>query len=203
MEILICYDTVASLGGRLKSTIDHTVLNCFDHFLESGFGMSSELKNLLSKIVAEDNTLREIELGEGINRYTSLLVEVARVKPFDILVTSEGTEQGNMKQTALDLDVLERAHLVKGKTKETSHNVYRQYELTAEGEELVKKLSKETTVSKGTHQPHTLGAPSSQDIPVEGASPNQIPCPNCGKTFKTHSEMERHRDTTHHETKGH
>ena len=49
----------------------------------------------------------------------------------------------------------------------------------------------------------TLGAASSQDIPVSGVEPSQIPCPDCGKTFKTHSEMERHRDTTHHETKGH
>jgi hypothetical protein len=52
-------------------------------------------------------------------------------------------------------------------------------------------------------QPHTLGAASSQDIPVKGIEPSQIPCPECGRPFKTHSEMERHRDTTHHETKGH
>jgi len=42
------------------------------------------------------------------------------------------------------LNVLERAHLVKGQTKETGRNVYRQYELTKEGAELVKKLSKES-----------------------------------------------------------
>jgi len=40
--------------------------------------------------------------------------------------------------------VLERAHLVKGQTKETNHNVYRQYELTKKGAELVERLSKET-----------------------------------------------------------
>ena len=56
---------------------------------------------------------------------------------------------------------------------------------------------------KEPHQPHTLGAPSSTDIPLAGAKPDQIPCPVCGKSFKTKSEMERHRDTTHHETKGH
>ena len=165
--------------------------------------MSSELKILLSKIVVEDNARREIELGEGINRYESLLLEVARVKPFDILVSSEGAEQGNLKQTALDLDILERARLVKGKTKETNHNEYRQYEITAKGAELIEKITKETVASKGIHQPHTLGAPASQEIPVSGVKPNQIPCPDCGKTFKTHSEMRRHRDTTHHETKEH
>jgi hypothetical protein len=165
--------------------------------------MSSELKTMLSKVAVKDNERKEIEFEEGINRYKSLLLRVAKVKPFDVLVSSEGTEQGDMKQTELVLDVLERARLVKGQTKETNHNVYRQYELTPEGAELVKKFSKETLTDKETHQTHTLGAPSSQEIPVRGVEPNQVPCPVCGKTFKTNSEMERHRDTTHHETKGH
>jgi hypothetical protein len=165
--------------------------------------MSSELKIMLSKVAVKDNERKEIEFEERINRYKSLLLRVAKVKPFDVLVSSEGTEQGDMKQTVLDLDVLERARLVKGQTKETNHNVYRQYELTPEGTELVEKLSKETMSDKESHQPHTLGAQSSQEIPVSGVEPSQIPCPVCGKTFKTNSEMERHKDTTHHETKGH
>ena len=44
---------------------------------------------------------------------------------------------------------------------------------------------------------------SSQETPLRGLEPNQIQCPDCGKTFESHSEMERHRDTTHHETRGH
>jgi hypothetical protein len=165
--------------------------------------MSSELKIMLSKVAVEDNIRKEIGFEEGINRYKSLLLRVAKVKPFDVLISSEGTEQGDMKQTVVDLDVLERARLVKGQTKDTNHNVYRQYELTPEGAGLVEKLSKEAMSDKEPHQPHTLGAPSSQEIPVSGVEPSQIPCPVCGKTFKTNSEMERHRDTTHHETKGH
>ena len=164
--------------------------------------MSSELKSLLSTVAVEDNTRKEIEFEEGINRYKSLLLRVAKVQPFDIMVSSEGTQLGNLHQDMVDLGVLERAHLVKGQPKETNHNVYRQYELTVEGAELVEKLSKETMSDKEPHQPHTLGAPSSQEIPVNGVEPNQIPCPECGKTFNTNSEMERHRDTTHHETKG-
>jgi len=50
---------------------------------------------------------------------------------------------------------------------------------------------------------HTLGVPSSQETPIRGVNPDQVPCPVCGKTFKTNSEMERHRDDRHHETKGH
>ena len=57
--------------------------------------------------------------------------------------------------------------------------------------------------NKEPHQPHTLGTPASQDIPLKGIRPNQIPCPICGKTFATKSEMERHLDSRHHETKGH
>jgi hypothetical protein len=158
---------------------------------------------MLSKVAVEDNIRKEIGFEEGISRYKSLLLRVEKVKPFDMLFSSEGTKQGDMKQTMLDLDVLERARLVKGQTKETNHNVYRQYELTPEGAELVEKLSKETVIDKEPHQPHTLGAPSSQETPIRGAEPNQTPCPVCGKTFKTNSEMERHRDSTHHEPKGH
>ena len=44
---------------------------------------------------------------------------------------------------------------------------------------------------------------SSQETPLRGLEPNQVHCPDCGRTFRSHSEMERHRDTTHHETKGH
>ena len=165
--------------------------------------MSTELKIMLSKVAIEDNIRKEIEFEEGINRYKSLLLRVAKVQPFDVLVSSEGTEQDNLHQNKVDLNVLERAHLVKGHTKETNHNVYRQYELTTEGVDLVEKLSKENMSDKELNQPHTLGAPSSQEIPVSGVEPNQIPCPVCGKTFNTNSEVERHRDTTHHETKGH
>ena len=106
--------------------------------------MSTELKIMLSKVAVEDNIRKEIEFEEGINRYKSLLLRVAKVQPFDVLVSSEGTEQGNLNIKVVDLEVLERAHLLKGQTKETNHNVYRQYELTKEGAELVEKLSKET-----------------------------------------------------------
>jgi hypothetical protein len=44
---------------------------------------------------------------------------------------------------------------------------------------------------------------SSQETPLRGLEPNRVQCPDCGRTFMSHSEMERHRDTTHHETKGH
>jgi hypothetical protein len=51
--------------------------------------------------------------------------------------------------------------------------------------------------------PEHLSGISSQETPLTGLEPNQIACPICGKTFKSHSEKDRHMDTTHHETKGH
>ena len=165
--------------------------------------MSLELKSLLSTVAVEDNTRKEIEFEEGINRYKSLLIKLAKDKTLDIIYSVEGTEQPDVNKNKRDLDILERAHLVKGQTKYTHRNEYRQYELTPEGAEIVEKFSKETISDNEAHQPHTLGAPSSQEIPLRGVNPDQVPCPICGKTFKTNSEMERHRDTTHHETKGH
>jgi len=49
----------------------------------------------------------------------------------------------------------------------------------------------------------TMSGRSSQETPIRGLEPNRVKCPDCGKTFNSHSEMERHRETTHHETKGH
>jgi hypothetical protein len=48
-----------------------------------------------------------------------------------------------------------------------------------------------------------MSARSSQETPLSGLEPSQVLCPICGKPFRTNVEMERHRDATHHETKGH
>jgi len=106
--------------------------------------MSSELKIMLSKVAAEDNERKEADFEEGIDRYKSLLIKLAKDKTLDIIFSIEGTEQPDVNKNRRDLDVLERAHLVKGQTKYTHRNEYRQYELTTKGVELVEKLSKET-----------------------------------------------------------
>jgi uncharacterized C2H2 Zn-finger protein len=51
--------------------------------------------------------------------------------------------------------------------------------------------------------PAQMSTRSSQDTPIRGIEPNQVPCPVCGKTFKTSPEMKRHMDMTHHESKRH
>jgi hypothetical protein len=59
------------------------------------------------------------------------------------------------------------------------------------------------TVPKVEKAIELMSGISSQETPLSGLEPNQVKCPDCGRAFKTHSEMNRHRDTTHHETKGH
>ncbi len=106
--------------------------------------MSSELKIMLSKVAAEDNEREEADFEEGMDRYKSFLIKLAKDKTLDIIFSVEGTEQPDVNKNRRDLDVLEKAHLVKGQTKYTHRNEYRQYELTTKGVELVEKLSKET-----------------------------------------------------------
>ncbi|MCW4018212.1 MAG: hypothetical protein NWF00_05995 [Candidatus Bathyarchaeota archaeon] len=55
----------------------------------------------------------------------------------------EGTRQPDTNNEQKDLDMLEKANLVKGKTKYTHRNAYREYELTEKGAELAEKLAAE------------------------------------------------------------
>ena len=105
--------------------------------------MSLELKMLLSEVAEDDEMRKEIEFEEGLNRFKSLLLKVARTEPYDVIVSFEGTEQLSMKQNIADLNLLEKAHLLKAQFKETGRNLYREYELTPEGAKLAEKLSKE------------------------------------------------------------
>lgn len=99
--------------------------------------MSSELKTILNK-VAEENAVEQ-----AFQRYKALLLKIAGFKGTDILISFEGTKQTDSKEEQTDLCILEKANLIKGNTKNTNHNTYRQYELTKKGVELAEKLSRE------------------------------------------------------------
>jgi hypothetical protein len=105
--------------------------------------MSKDLKSMLNKVAEEDNKREEKELEQGIQRYKSLLLKIAQNKTLDLIISFEGTQRGDLTQNEQDLSMLQRANLVKEQTKYTHRNVYRQYELTKKGTELVEKLSKE------------------------------------------------------------
>ncbi len=99
--------------------------------------MSSELKTILNK-VAEENAIEQ-----AFQRYKALPLKIAGFNGIDVLISFEGTKQADSKEEQADLCMLEKACLIKGNTKNTNHNIYRQYELTKKGAELARKLSKE------------------------------------------------------------
>jgi hypothetical protein len=106
--------------------------------------LSSELKDRLSKVTEEDCKKAQSELQADFPRAKSLLLKIAQAKKFDALIWMEGTKQNDLNQDEKHLSLLERANLIKGLTRYTHRNVYRQYELTQKGTELAEKLAAET-----------------------------------------------------------
>jgi hypothetical protein len=104
--------------------------------------MSVGLMQLLLKVAEEDYENERGEIEAGIDRYKALILEIARVKRFDLATSVEGSNTRFQKDER-DLNFLEKAHLVTGKTNYTRHNAYREYELTKTGVELATKLSDE------------------------------------------------------------
>ena len=105
--------------------------------------MSSELRTILNKVAEENYKREENAVDQAFQRYKSLLLKIAGFKGIDVLISFEGTKQTDSKEEQEDLCMLEKASLIRGHTKSTNHNTYRQYELTEKGAELAEKLSKE------------------------------------------------------------
>lgn len=104
---------------------------------------SSDLKAILRKTVEEDYKHRIAEIDEGFERYKSLILKIAETEKWDLLAWFEGTEPEDLEKYEKDLDLLERADLVKGQLKYTERNAFREYHLTKRGAELAKKLLNE------------------------------------------------------------
>jgi hypothetical protein len=82
-----------SSSGKLKSAIGYnTSLACFNYCFRFGVCMSSELKTMLNKVLVEDSKRKETEFEEGIDRYKSLLLKIAKDKTPDMIISFEGTE---------------------------------------------------------------------------------------------------------------
>jgi hypothetical protein len=105
--------------------------------------LSAELKDRLDKVAEEDRKQEEARRETDLPRIKSLFLEIARVKKFDVPIWVEGTKQSDLNRDEVNLNALERANLIKGQTKYTHRNVYRQYELTQKGAEVAEKLAAE------------------------------------------------------------
>jgi hypothetical protein len=105
--------------------------------------MASDLSVILHKIAEEDYKSEKIAIEEGLRRYKILILQIAKVKKWDLLVWAEGAELKDLKKYEKDLNLLERSNLIKGEMKYTERDAYRQYQLTKKGSELAKKLLNE------------------------------------------------------------
>ncbi len=102
--------------------------------------LSEELKARLIQITEEDYKQEENKIEPELADYKALLLKIAQIKKFDFLLWMEGTDQTELSKDEKQLNMLERANLIKGQTKYTDHNVYRQYELTRKGAEIAEKI---------------------------------------------------------------
>jgi hypothetical protein len=106
--------------------------------------MSSDLKSIIEKVVDEDYKRKELEIEKELERFVSLLLEIAKAKKWDLAIWVEGTNVKGVEKYEKDLNLLERGNLVKGRMKFSERNAYREYQLTKKGSELVKKLLKQS-----------------------------------------------------------
>lgn len=105
---------------------------------------SSDLLIILTQVAKEDYASEELEIEQNLERFKSLLLEIARAKKWDLAIWVEGTAVSDSEKVENNLNLLERGNLVKGKMKFTERNAYREYQLTKKGTELLKKLQIET-----------------------------------------------------------
>ena len=115
--------------------------------------MSSDLRQILHKVAEEDYESEEQAIERGLDRYKSLILEIARVKRFDLAISVEGSDTG-FQTDERALSFLERASLVKGEVNYTHRNAYREYRLTKKGAELAAKLVNEKTSISTESQPN-------------------------------------------------
>ena len=115
----------------------------FNRSILVGIYMSSELRTILNKVTEENYKQEENVVELAFQRYKSLLLKIAGFKGIDVIISFEGPKQADSKEEQADLCMLEKASLIKGNTKNTNHNTYRQYELIKKGAELAEKISKE------------------------------------------------------------
>jgi hypothetical protein len=106
--------------------------------------LSAELKTILESVSEEDCKRVDSTIEDNLPRYKFLLLEVRRIGKFDNVLSVEGAEQPQAINDEKLLELLSRANLVRGETKFTHRNVYRQYELTGRGMEIADQLAAES-----------------------------------------------------------
>jgi len=109
--------------------------------------VSSLLKEMLDKVAEEDFEKEKEEIEQrarrGLPRLKSLILTIKKQKTYDFVVLAEGSQPNGAKETEKELNMLERANLIKGEMKFTDRDTYRRYVLTKKGNDLAEELLKE------------------------------------------------------------
>jgi hypothetical protein len=107
--------------------------------------MSLLLGAYIEKVVEEDFEKEKEEINEeGLRRLKVLMLAIKKAKRYDLVILAEGSIPTAINQAEKDLNMLERANLVKGELRFTSRDTYRRYVLTKKGDDLAESLMKES-----------------------------------------------------------
>jgi hypothetical protein len=102
---------------------------------------------MLDKVAEEDFEKEKEEIEQrarmGLPKFKSLILAIKKQKRYDFVVLVEGSPPEGIKEIEKDLNMLERANLIKGEMKFTQRNAYRSYMLTKKGNDLAESLLKE------------------------------------------------------------
>ena len=107
--------------------------------------MSLLLGAYLEKVMEEDFEKQKEEINEdGLRRFKALMLAIKKAERYDLVILAEGSVPAGINQAEKDLNMLERANLVKGELKFTDRDTYRRYVLTKKGDDLAESLMKES-----------------------------------------------------------
>jgi len=103
--------------------------------------MSTELKHLLyHQICREFEELTEA-IENDLSRYAETLLKVRERGSRSVMIAFQGADTAD--PALKDLDLLEKASVLKGDVKFTERNIYKIFDLTDKGRTLVSKLEAE------------------------------------------------------------
>ena len=102
---------------------------------------------MLEKVAQEDFQKEKEEIEQrarkGLPKFRSLILSIKKQGNYDFVLSVEGSSPEDAREIEKDLNMLERANLIKGEMKFTHRNTYRSYVLTKKGDDLAEKLMKE------------------------------------------------------------
>jgi hypothetical protein len=106
------------------------------------------LRKALLVVVEEEHRNRVRGVEESLSRFSDLLLAIGLVGSWDFLLWAEGVESKDVERVQDDLDMLEKAGLIKTEIKYRHRGPYRDCKLTETGAELLKKLTEERARTK-------------------------------------------------------